>query len=401
MPGPRSEVAAGAALTAAAAAALVWANSPWGSSYRSLWLHPLAIGGRSYGGLVTVQDWVNGALMSVFFLVVGLEVSRERRQGDLADGRTALLPVVGAAGGMAGAALVYTVVNHGSAGSAGWGIPMATDIAFTLGALALLGQRVPPGLRLLLLSLAVADDIGSVVMLAVFYAGRIDAAALAGAAAVGVIMVVVRARWPRPVWPLVVAGVVLWALLAAGGVEPALAGVVVGVLVPGRPAGARAPDGDAPGRDPARRMERGLAPVSAFVVLPLFALANAGIVVRASMLSPAGAGRVFVGVVLARVVGKLFGITLACLVVVRLGWGRLPPGVGWRHLAGGAAVAGIGFTVPLLFAERSFPGNPPLVAAAEVGLLAGSLAAFATGVAILSRARTGGGRGQGGGPIPR
>jgi NhaA family Na+:H+ antiporter len=182
-----------------------------------------------------------------------------------------------------------------------------------------------------------------------------------------------------------VGGVVLWILLAAGGVEPALAGVVAGLLVPG----ARAVAGGAvPGRvdrptDPAARLEVGVAPWSAFLVLPLFAVANAGITFHTGILGPPGATAVFLGVGLARVVGKLGGITLACLLVVRLGLGRLPDGVRWRHLAGGAAVAGIGFTVPLLIAELAFVRDPHLVTAAELGLFAGSAVAFAVGAGIL------------------
>jgi Na+:H+ antiporter, NhaA family len=369
-------VAGGWVLVVAVGIALWWANSPVGSStYESVWQHPIHISGSSFAGFTTVQAWVNGALMAVFFLVVGLEIGRERRTGDLGDPRTAAVPVAGALGGMVGAGLVYAAFNHGGAGSSGWGIPMATDIAFALGALAILGRRVPPGLRLLLLTLAVADDIGSVVVLAVFYAGRVHVGALIGALVLTAAIVTARGRTRLPAWPYLVAGVGLWVLLAAGGVEPALAGVVIGVLIPHQVA--------VSGRNPAERLEERVAPFSAFVVLPLFALANAGIVFHTGMLDPAGARSVFAGIAVARVVGKLVGITVACFVVVRLGLGRLPAGVRWRHVAGGAAVAGIGFTVPLLVAERAFADNPPLVAASELGLLVGSLVASVIGAAIL------------------
>jgi NhaA family Na+:H+ antiporter len=385
----RSDIAGGWVLVVAVAAALVWANSPWSSSYDSIWLHPAHLGGSAFAGFTTVRSWVNGGLMALFFFVVGLEIGRERRTGDLGDLRTAVVPVAGAIGGMAGAALIYALFNHGGAGSSGWGIPMATDIAFALGALALLGRRVPPGLRLLLLTLAVADDIGSVVVLAVFYSSRTHPPALVGALVVAAAMVVLR-RWARlPAWPIVVAGVVLWLLLAAGGVEPALAGVVAGVLVPGPSVGRPT--------NPAELLEERVAPVSAFVVLPLFALANAGITFHAGMLRAPGATAVFAGIAVARVVGKLAGITLACLVVVQSGLGRLPDGVRWGHVAGGAAVAGIGFTVPLLIAEQAFAGNVPLVQASELGLLAGSVVAFTVGAAILLVVAR---RGGGDGPAP-
>jgi NhaA family Na+:H+ antiporter len=371
----RSDIAGSWVLVLAVGVALLWANSPWGSTYTTVWDHPVHIGGSTFADFTTVKAWVNGGLMAVFFFVVGLEIGREHRTGELGHLRTAVVPVVGAAGGMAGAGLVYALFNHGGAGSSGWGIPMATDIAFALGALALLGRRVPPGLRLLLLTLAVADDVGSVLVLAIFYSARTRPAALIGAVVVAAAMVASR-RWPRAgVWPVLVGGIAVWVLLAAGGVEPALAGVVVGVLVP-----SSVPGGD---RNPADVLERRVAPISAFVVLPLFALANAGIVFHAGMLAPSGATSVFFGIAVARVAGKLVGITLACYLVVRLGLGRLPQGVLWSHVAGGAAVAGIGFTVPLLIAEQAFSSNPPLVSASELGLLVGSAVAFGVGALLL------------------
>ena len=392
----RSDIAAAWILVAAVAVALIWANGSLSHAYAVVWLQPTRTGGRAFDGFVSVRDWVNGGLMAVFFLVVGLEIGRERRQGDLADVKTAVVPVAGALGGMAGAGLVYAAVAHGGPGSSGWGIPMATDIAFALGALALLGRRVPPGLRVFILTLAVADDIGSVFVLAVFYSSHLRPLPLVAALAVTVLVVVLRRFTRASTAVVLVGGVVLWVLLAAGGVEPALAGVVAGLLVPGRVV-----DG---GPDPAERLERQVAPWSAFVVLPLFALANAGITFHADMLAGPGAAAVFWGVGLARVAGKLAGITLACVAVVGLGLGRLPVGVRWRHLAGGAAVAGIGFTVPLLIAELTFVQQPHLVAAAELGLFAGSAAAFAVGAVILlwsgpgSQTRSANSGGVAGGP---
>ncbi len=398
-----SEATGGVVLTLAGVAALVWANSPVQATYDRVWEHSARLGSGDFSGLTTVRGWVNGGIMTIFFLVVGLEIARERRDGALSDRKTAVAPVVGALGGMVGAAAVYVVVNHHLPGSRGWGIPMATDIAFAIGALALLGRRVPSGLRLFLLTLAVADDIGSVVALAVFYSSKLDVRALAGAVLVVALLIVARRRWTSVTWPYLLGGVVLWALMAAAGVEPALAGVVVGVLIPSgvaltRPGVPQAKVAVDPAkRDPAERLESRLGPVSAYVVLPLFALANAGVTIESNMLAHPGATGVFVGIVLARLLGKMAGITMASLIVVWLGVGRLPAGVSRGHLAGAAAVAGIGFTVPLLFAEQAFVGRPTLVAASQAGLLAGSVTAFVVGavVLIVVDRRRGRGRSQG------
>ncbi len=367
------------ALVLAVVVALVWANGPWASSYTAVWLHPVHLPGPAGAGLTTVRTWVNGALMAVFFLMVGLEIARERRHGDLADARTAVAPVAGALGGMAGAGLVYAAVAHGGPAARGWGVPLATDIAFSLAVLALFGRQVPPGLRVFLLTLAVADDIGSLGVLAVFYSGRVRPAWVLAAVVATAVLVVVRRRGWLPTGGALAGGAVLWGLLAAGGAEPALAGVVAGLLVPGRAPG---------GGDPAARLERRVAPVSAFVVLPVFAVANAGITFHTGMLTAPGATTVLTAVAAARVLGKPAGIVLGCLLVVRLGPGALPPGVRWRHVAGMAAVAGVGFTVPLLFAVVSFPADQTLVSAAELGLFLGSVAAAAAGAAVLGHGGT-------------
>lgn len=373
--------AAGAwVLVAAVVAALVWANL-WPGAYAHLWLHPVAVGSGPFRDLTTVRAWINSALMSIFFLVVGLEIARERRHGELSDLSTAVVPVAGAVGGMAGAGLVYALIAHRGLGSSGWGIPMATDIAFALAALALLGRHVPAGLRVFLLTLAVADDVGSVIVLAVWYSGRTAAIPLVAAGLLVGAMVLVGRRHRVPTIVVLLLGVLLWVLLAAGGVEPALAGVVTGLLVPGTAMHGRDRSGLV--EDPVSDVERRLAPWSAFVVLPIFAVANAGITVHAGQLGGPSTANVFWAVAAARVIGKTIGIPAAAFVVVGLGLGRLPSGLRWRHVIGGAAVAGIGFTVPLLVAQQAFPSDPNLVSAAEIGLIAGSLVAVALGAALL------------------
>ncbi len=355
----------------AAVVALAWASSPWSSSYATLWSTPIRLGVLA-SWVVDLRAWIDSGLMTVFFLVVGLEIGRERATGALARWRRALVPVVAAAGGMVGAAAAYLVVAHGGQPALGWGVPMATDIAFVAGAAALLGDRVPGGLRLFLVTLAVADDVGSVAVLAVVSGRHLAPWPLVAVAAGTLGLLAARRRWKTP-WPALIAMVPLWVGLAAGGVEPALAGVLAGVLVPVGPGSSLSIE----------RLERRLQPLSGLVVLPLFALANAGVDVRHALFVVPGAVVVFTGIVVARVVGKLFGVTLGA---VGSAWATgVSPAVdtGAGQLVGGAALTGMGFTVPLLFAAVAFSGDPGLFAAAQAGLLAGSVGAGMVGAGVL------------------
>jgi NhaA family Na+:H+ antiporter len=403
----RAETASGAALMGAAVVALAWANSPWKASYETLWTTELVVrlGRSTLAG--DLRHWVNDGLMALFFLVVGLEIKRELVDGELRSVRRAALPVLAAVGGMALPAGIYALFNAGGPGAAGWGVPMATDIAFALGVLALLGDRVPPALKLFLLALAIVDDLGSILVVAAFYSSDLDVAALGVAAAL--VLLVLGLRRARVGWtPVFVAvGVGLWLALWASGVNPALAGAVMGLLAPARPF--TEPEGvrertavlaAAPGPERLRevvreargtvsiaeRLEHDLHPLSAFVVVPLFGLANAGVTVQLGALGRAGVPAVLAGVVVGRVLGKLLGITLAVWLVVRSGLGELPTGARWSHLAGVAAVAGIGFTVPLFVAELAFPTGQ-FDAAVKLGLLAASIPAGVGGALVLLRAR--------------
>ena len=325
----RQSRAGGVVLMVAAAVALGWANSPWRAASTALWETSLPVQLGRFGIQADLRHWVSDWLMALFFLVVGLEIKRELVAGELRTWRRAALPVVAAAGGMAVPALLYALVNAGGPGAPGWGVPMATDIAFALGVLALLGARVPAALKVFLLTLAVVDDLGSVAVVALFY--------------------------------------------SHAGVSPALAGVVLGLLVPARGAGSAA-----------ERLAQRLLPVSAFVVLPLFALANAGVSLERGGLAAPGAGAVFGGVLAGRVVGKLAGISLATWLAVRLGLAVRPQGTSWAQLAGVATVAGIGFTVPLFVADLAFPDGR-FQAPVKLGLLLASVVTGVAGALVLVR----------------
>ncbi len=400
-----TESAGGIVLLVGALAALVWANSPWQSSYEALWSTELAV---ELGPLRLSEDlrhWVNDGLMALFFFVIGLEIKRELVHGELRDPRSAALPALAALGGMVAPALLYLLVTAGGPGSKGWGIPMATDIAFALGVVALLGRRVPSSLKLFLLTLAIVDDIGAILVIAVAYSSGLDLVALAGAGAG--LLVVVALRRAQVTWvPIYVGlGVAVWLATLVSGVHATLAGVALGLLTPASPLAPAAvarewaedlADEPSPGElvgmtrlakasvSVAERLAHALHPFTSFVVVPIFALANAGVAVSAAALSGGGTAAVATGVVLGLVVGKVVGITAFSWLTVRLGLGTLPPEVGWGQIVGIAAIAGIGFTVSLFIAGLAFD-DPALVDGAKLGILIASTIAALLGCLALAR----------------
>jgi Na+:H+ antiporter, NhaA family len=322
-----------------------------------------------------LHAWVNDALMAVFFFVVGLEIKRELVVGELARPRDAAMPVIAAVGGMAVPALIYALLNTGGSGRDGWAIPMATDIAFVLGALALLGSRAPAGLRLFLLAVAIVDDLGAIVVIAIFFSDGINLAELAGAG--GVLLGVVGMRRIGITHPAayIAPAVALWLLVHESGVHATLAGVALGLLTPARPVN---------GRPLLDELQHRLHPISALIVVPLFALANAGMVVRIDTLRDAARSPIAWGIVSGLVLGKTVGIACASLLALRLGIGQLPAGVGTAQLVGGAALAGIGFTVALFIADLTFAGTASL-AESKLAVLAASITAASIGSIILTR----------------
>ncbi len=397
------EAGGGIALLVMTVTALVWANSPAKGSYDALFHTEVVLEIGNYRLAEDLAHWINDGLMAVFFLVVGLEIKRELVAGELQDRRAAALPIIAAVGGMVVPAALYLVINAGGDGSRGWGIPMATDIAFALGLVAVLGDRVPAPLKVFLLTLAIVDDIGAILVIAIFYAGSIDFGLLGGA--VAVVLVVVGLRRAKVVYPAIYVGlgVMLWLLVYESGVHPTIAGVVMGLLTPATPFQRQLEteaivdtlegrsDLDA---DDVRQVsflirtsvpltERLLAllhPWTSYLIVPLFALANAGISIRADTI--ASAGPVLMGVVVGLVIGKIVGVSGAAWLATRLGIARLPEGVTWRQLIGVAALAGIGFTVSLFVAGLAFDVGP-LQDEAKIGILLASAIAAVIGVALL------------------
>jgi NhaA family Na+:H+ antiporter len=402
----RVEASGSILLLLAAAVALVWANSPWASSYDSFWHTTVAVDLGGFRVEETLQHWVNDALMVIFFFVVGLEIKYEIVSGDLRDPRTAALPIVAAGGGMAVPAGIYLLIAGGGDGSAGWGIPMATDIAFAVGVLGLLGRRIPSAARLFLLTLAIVDDIGAIIVIAVFYTEELHLEWLALALLLLGAMVALRMLRVWSLWDYVVLGFAVWFALLESGVHATLAGVAIGLITP---ATALLKEDVARGYaqqaledrrlDPeelvrlrfllgesvpvVERLQTALHPLSSYVVLPVFALANAGVALGGGALGDAMTSAVGLGIGAGLVVGKPVGILLACFLAVRLGLGRLPDRTTWPMVLGLGAVAGIGFTVSIFIAGLSFPGSDLLTGEAKVGILVASLVAAILGTVLL------------------
>jgi Na+/H+ antiporter NhaA len=357
--------------------ALVWANSPWSAAYENVWSTTASLGIGDAALELDLRHWVNEAAMTIFFLVVGLEITRELTVGEMRDSRSIAAPAFGAVAGMIVPAITYLMFNPAGEAMRGWGIAMSTDTAFVVGVLALLGSRVPDRLRMFLLSLAIVDDICAITVMALFYTDELSLLALGFAA--GILLLIACLRWAG-VWrlsPYVLAGIALWLAVYESGVHATVAGVLLGLLVPVQPSSYRMrihaktrtpqelPSAQArhttltmrAAISPNARLQFMLHPWSAFLVVPMFGLANAGIPVNADSLRAAAASPVAIGIAVALVVGKTAGITLGTWIALRSGLGVLPGGLRYSHLVGGAALSGIGFTIALLIANLAFTGS--------------------------------------------
>lgn len=401
------ETASGFILLLASGLAMVLANSPVGPAVRGFWETPVAV---QVGSLVvshSIQEWINDGVMVIFFFVIGLEVKRELVLGEMRDLRRASLPVAAALGGMLAPAGIYLALQHGQPGERGWGIPVATDIAFVVGCLALLGSRVPHGLRVMLLSLAIADDVGAIVVIAVGYTAHLHYEALiAGLVLMGVVVMFAQLG-VRSIFVYTLLGIAVWLAFLKSGVHATIAGVALGLLTPARQYlgasitetllnrtrdlfegdWAKQPHRAAEIRrlqwtvretiSPLEYLERIMHPWVGFAIMPIFALANAGVPVEPSDLG----APVSLAVMLGLIVGKPVGILLFSWLAVRFGLSQLPTGVNWRVMLGAGCLAGIGFTMALFIAGLALKGG--LLETAKIGVLSGSVVSATLGMTLL------------------
>lgn len=415
-----TESSGGIVLLIATVLALVWANSPWWETYHHLWETPMQL---SFGELefeMSLHHFINDGLMVVFFFMVGLEIKREMLVGELASPRAAALPIAAAIGGMLVPAALYAMLNVGGPGSAGWGIPMATDIAFALGVLALMGPRIPLGLKVFLAALAIVDDLGAVLVIALFYTEQLNLIALGLGAVVLVGLAVLNVVGARHPGPYTVLGLLLWAAFLSSGVHATIAGVLLAMTIPARTrldtdefltVGRSYLDeferSGVEGKNvltnheqqaaiqllensceaaqaPLQRIEHDLQLWVAFGIIPLFALANAGVHLNVDF-GQALTHPVTLGVILGLVLGKPIGITVLAWLAVRMGMASLPHGVTWGQIHGVSWLGGIGFTMSLFVANLAFGEGTPLLDSAKIGVLTASALAAAVGWILLRR----------------
>lgn len=413
----QTEASGGILLCIATVIALVWANSPWGGRYVELWQAEVGIQIGRYGLTMSLAHWINEGLMAVFFFVVGLEIKREFLVGELSSLRQAIFPIAAAAGGAILPAGIYVAMNLGGDGLRGWGVPMATDIAFALGVLAILGSRIPTGLKIFLTALAIADDILAVLVIAVFYTDTVNWDYLLAGVGIIVLLMAANRAGIRQVAVYGVLGIVVWVAFIESGVHATVAGVLLALTIPSRTridvdefidrSRVALDEFDRAGEHgrnvitnrghlsalqdletsteqvqaPMQKLEHNLHSWVAFAIVPVFALANAGVSIGDNF-DEALSSSVSFGIIAGLVLGKQIGITLVSWLLVRSGLSALPEGVGWRHIYGAACLAGIGFTMSLFIADLAFLDEEQL-ALAKIGILGASILAGVIGYIVL------------------
>lgn len=436
----RFEAAGGVLLILCALGAMVWANSGFSDSYQELfYASKVTVGFGDWSLSKPFILWINDLLMAIFFLLVGLEIKREVLVGELRSPRKAALPIAAAVGGMAVPGLIYALVNMGQGSISGWGVPMATDIAFALGVLALCGSRVPLSVRVFLTSLAIVDDLGALLVIAIFYTEQIGLDYLGYAGALLVFMAVLNAMGVRRVLVYMLIGLVVWYFVLKSGVHATIAGVLIAMTIPARTRVDQARysgfvrsmmdrfDADSRGSErawtsgnqqsavlaiedaghkvetPVRRLEHALIPWVAFLILPVFALANAGVPLSAGGAEQSQSvwgSRALWGVVLGLLIGKPVGVFGFAWLAQKMGIGVLPEGASWRHVFGAAWLSGIGFTMALFIANLAFKSDPGSLDAAKLGVLGASVVAGVVGFLIMMSSRPRGAGAPGGTDAP-
>ena len=417
------EATSGVILIIAAVAAMIIANSPWGDAYHHLWEMPISISIGSFSLEKSLHHWINDGLMSIFFFLVGLEIKREVLVGELASPRQAIFPIAAALGGMIVPALFYISFNMGRPGEAGWAIPMATDIAFALGCLALLGKGVPQGILIFLTALAIVDDLGGILVIALFYTDQLSVTALVEAVVLLIVSIMLNRLGVRKTLPYVIVGIFLWLALLKSGIHATVAGILLAMTIPastairhsefikkieeqlnvlkGKEEGALSyplkleeaekqvvilslekacSDAEAP----LEHIEHSLQPWVAYLIMPIFAFSNAGVRFDFGKLSAVLADPVFLGITFGLVAGKQIGVFSFAWLTVKSGLASLPQGVGWGHIYGVSILSGIGFTMSLFIGALAFEGNE-LLEMAKLGTLIASLLSGVLGYAVLKK----------------
>lgn len=372
----RDESVSGKLIIIFALIALVVVNSPFGSAYENIWQTYLTLGIDPFTISQDLRHWVNEGLMAFFFLVVGLEIKREVTSGELRKPKQAILPIAAAIGGMIVPAVIYFAFNLNPETIRGWGIPIATDIAFAVGVLSLLGKRVPLSLKLFLLTLAIVDDIGAIFVIALFYAEIINYYFLAFSFALVIFIWLMRKKLTNRVYLFMLLGIILWVTTHLSGIHASIVGAAMGLLAP------VAYSGNA--KSVNKQLEEWFLPVSTFIALPVFAFANAGVPLSWDTITNPASTSVMAGIIAGLIFGKLLGISGAAWLMVRLNLASLPSGIKWLHIVGVSLIAGIGFTVSIFITDLAFSNNQALVDTAKISIFIASGLAATTGLAILS-----------------
>ena len=369
----KDESIGGKLILVAALLSLIVVNSPLSDEFNSFWHTQLSLGLGSWGLTLDLRHWVNEGLMAFFFLVVGLEIKRELVKGELKDKKTAILPIGAAIGGMLVPAVIYLLFNFNTQAMQGWGIPIATDIAFAVAVLSLLSKRVPASLKIFLLTLAIADDIGAIFVIALFYAEIINYWYLAASFLLAIGIFLFRKQLTYRIFLVSLAGVMLWITTYLSGIHASIVGAFMGLLAPVSTSNDKV--------SVAEKAEKIFLPITTFFILPIFAFANAGFTISTNALTTNQS--IFWGIFFGLVAGKVIGISLASWLLVRLNVAQLPKGVGWKHVIGIGFIAGIGFTVSIFITELAFSGNQSFLNTAKMGIFIASAISALLGYIVL------------------